>query len=110
MEQRRFKLTTTDGGWFRKPTLELSTVKLPVYVDNEKYETCLFSVGGDSHIVARYEFLDEAVLGHASYSARYGLTNVVGVLNGTSILNSKARQANVSVGAFYQRRVSNRLN
>lgn len=80
MEPRRgLKLTTTNGGWFRKPTLELSTVKLPVYVGDERYETCLFSVSGENHVVDRYYSFDEAVIGHASYSARYGVTHVVGV-------------------------------
>lgn len=75
MNHRSLNLTSTNGGWFRKPTLKLSTVRLPFYIGDEKYESCLFSVG-DSQVIERYATLDEAVMGHASYSAKYGLTNV----------------------------------
>ncbi len=74
MNHRGLRLTNTNGGWFRRPTLQLSTVRLPFYIDDEKYETCLFSAD-DCQVIDRYATLDEAVIGHASYSAKYGLTN-----------------------------------
>ena len=75
MNQRRLKLTSTNGGWFRNPTLRLSTVSLPFYIDDEKYETCLFGPS-DSQVIERYTTFDEAVIGHATYSVKYGVTNV----------------------------------
>jgi hypothetical protein len=61
-----FQLVTTNAGWFRKPTAELCTTEMPKIQGFDlgyAYESCLF-VADDSEVLARYQFLSEAIAGH----------------------------------------------
>ena len=73
--KNRFHLVSNNAGWFKKPTIELSTIALH-YGQYNCYESCLFSAN-DSEVLARYDTMSEAVQGHQKLCKKYGLKNDV---------------------------------
>lgn len=71
-----FQLINTNGSILHKPSVEVSTIKLPVIHGTNWYETCLFTEG-DSDVTRRYKTLAEAVAGHQEECAKYKCENVI---------------------------------
>lgn len=76
-DKRHIHLVNDNGGWFCKPTMKLSTIKLPIEHDGINYESCLFHKEGATQIIERYCTFDDAVFGHVAHAAKYNLPHVV---------------------------------
>jgi hypothetical protein len=71
----RFQMISNNGGVFKAPTIELSTVELPHvpgFGFGYTYESCLFSPG-ESEVLARYQTRAEAIAGHIELEKRFKL-------------------------------------
>jgi hypothetical protein len=71
----RFQMISNNGGFFKEPTIELSTVELPhvPWFDlGYTYESCLFS-SGESEILALYQTRSEAIAGHVELAKKFNL-------------------------------------
>lgn len=69
-------LISNNGGAFRVPSVELSTVQMPSSLVDSlgyMYESCLFVIGVNSEVLARYDSLSEAVQGHHELSLKHNL-------------------------------------
>ena len=76
-DKRPLHLINDNRGWFCKPTMKLSTVKLPLELDGIVYESCLFHTAGATQIIERYSTFDDAVFGHVAHATQYNLPNVI---------------------------------
>lgn len=73
--KQHWQMISDNGGWLKPATVVLSTVKMldiPNIDLGYRYESCLFTKG-DSEVLARYDTVADAVLGHRDLSADYGL-------------------------------------
>jgi hypothetical protein len=71
----RFQMISNNGGVFKEPTIELSTVELPHVPWIEfgyMYESCLFS-SGESEVLALYQTRSEAIAGHVELAKKFNL-------------------------------------
>ena len=71
----RFQMISNNGGIFKEPTVELSTVemfKISGFDLGYSYESCLFSPG-DSEVLARYQTRAEAIAGHVELEKKFNL-------------------------------------
>lgn len=71
----RFQMISNNGGIFKEPTVELSTVEMPKISGFDlgySYESCLFSPG-DSEVLARYQTRAEAIAGHVELEKKFNL-------------------------------------
>jgi len=71
----RFQMISNNGGIFKEPTVELSTVELPQLPGFDlgyTYESCLFSPG-ESEVLARYQTRTEAIAGHVELAKKFNL-------------------------------------
>ncbi len=71
----RFQMISNNGGVFKEPTIELSTVELPHVPGFDlgyAYESCLFSPG-ESEVLARYHTRSEAIAGHVELEKKFNL-------------------------------------
>lgn len=69
-------LISNNGGTFGTPSIELSTVQMPsALVDSlgYTYESCLFVIGVNSEVLARYDSRSEAVQGHNELALKHKL-------------------------------------
>ncbi len=74
--KQHWQMISDNGGWLKPATVTLSTVKMPEIKGIDlgyRYESCLFTKG-DSEVLARYDTVADAVLGHRDLSTDYGLT------------------------------------
>lgn len=71
-EKQSLKLLSHNGNLLRQATVWLSTTKLPIAIDNNWYETCLFS-DNDSESLSVHSTLSEAVSFHTDMSNKLGL-------------------------------------
>lgn len=73
-------LISNNGGVFQKPSLELSTVQMPSALVGSlgyKYESCLFVIGVNSEVLARYDSHSEATQGHYELALKHNLKHLV---------------------------------
>ena len=72
----RFQMISNNGGIFKEPTIELSTVELPKVpgfdIGKWTYESCLFSPN-ESEVLARYQTRSEAIAGHVKLEKKFNL-------------------------------------
>ena len=71
----RFQMISDNGGIFKEPTIELSTVEMPRfsgYDPGYAYESCLFTPE-DSEVLARYQTRSEAIAGHVELEKKFNL-------------------------------------
>ena len=72
-----WQLVSDDSVWMFPADVQLSTVQLDperlLGLDDYQYESCLFFIDGTSHVVARYETQEEAIIGHTEIEKQYGL-------------------------------------
>ena len=72
----RFQMISNNGGIFKEPTIELSTVELPRMPGFDGglwiYESCLFSPG-ESEVLARYQTRSDAIAGHVALEKKFNL-------------------------------------
>lgn len=59
-----FHLISDNVRWYRAATVRLSTIELPLDLDGNGYESCVFYVHGDSEVVRRYATMADAIKGH----------------------------------------------
>ena len=74
------RLISNNGGTFAKASLELSTVQMPSPLIGRlgyMYESCLFVIGGNSEVLARYDSRSEAVQGHYELALKHNLKHLV---------------------------------
>lgn len=78
--ENHLHLISNDGGTFQKASLELSTVQMPSTLVERlgyMYESCLFVIGVNSEVLARYNSRAEAVQGHYELALKYNLKHLV---------------------------------
>ena len=68
----RFQMISNNAGIFRKPSVELSTVEMPKSFTEYRYESCLFTET-DSEVLARYDTLTDAIIGHNKLANQHNL-------------------------------------
>lgn len=76
MRRDRFQLISNNAGIIERATITLSTVEMPKdwFTDfGYQYESCIFLSNGESDVVARYETLHEAIVGHQRLSEELGV-------------------------------------
>lgn len=74
----RLHLVTNNAGWFREPTIEISTISIPEHPGGLKFETVIKTNAGVDDL-ERYQTMAEAVSGHQAWSRRYRCLNDVAV-------------------------------
>lgn len=70
-----FQMISNNGGIFKEPTVELSTVEMPRMPGIDlgyTYESCLFSPR-ESEVLARYQSRSEAIAGHVALEKKFKL-------------------------------------
>ena len=70
---KTFHLFSDNGCWYRDETIRLSTTQLPLTVDGNGYESCIFYVHGDSEVVRRYATMADAIKGHRELETIFGV-------------------------------------
>jgi len=80
INRKRWQIVSDDSVWMFPPDTVLSTVELPIIplsedqeLYNEKFESCLFFINGDSEVIARYATKEEAIEGHVELEKKYRL-------------------------------------
>lgn len=71
-EKEKLQLLSHNASFWHPATMWLSTVKLPIAIDNKWYETCLFSEN-ESEPLALHSTLSEACSFHADMTNKFGL-------------------------------------
>lgn len=66
------RLLSDNGGVFRKTTMWLSTVTLPIPINGNGYETCLFT-DDDSEVLATHYSIVQATEFHINTARNLGL-------------------------------------
>jgi hypothetical protein len=56
-----------------KPKVTLSTVLLPISINEMKYETCVFYADKESEVLKRYATRIEAHVGHIKHAKNLGM-------------------------------------
>ena len=78
--ENHLHLISNNGGVFQKSTLELSTVQMPSPLIDRlgyTYESCLFVIGGNSEVLARYDSHLDATQGHYELAIKHNLKHLV---------------------------------
>ena len=68
-----FHLVSDNARWYRDATIRLSTIELPLTLDGNGYESCIFYVRGDSEVVRRYATMADAIKGHRELEPLFGV-------------------------------------
>ena len=68
-----FHLVSDNARWYRAATVRLSTIELPLDLDGNGYESCIFYVHGDREIVRRYATMADAIQGHRELETIFGV-------------------------------------
>jgi hypothetical protein len=74
---KRWQIVSDDHVWFYPPDVSLSTVELPFpSISDQKFESCLFFVNGESDVVRTYDTKEEAIRGHIELEDEYKLKRI----------------------------------